>query len=138
MLLHGMFVVCVAFPIVASYSDFQSLVWGVLVWTAQHTPVPSNTGGHTSYFILTTRLSFDTGRFQTIGASTFYIRASLQKSPNVYSNIVWVLHPVPILAHRTIAIRLLCFQICLGIHPPLSLHHMLEAPFPLLLCNTMT
>lgn len=128
---------CVAFPAAASSSDFQSLVWGVLLWTGQPTSAPIDTGGHTNCFVLATRLLFDVGGFQTVSAFSFYIRTNLQWSPNVYSTIVPVLCTVPISAHHTDVVPILCFQTCPGIHPPLSLHHMLAFSLSLSSCNTM-
>lgn len=101
------------------------------MWTKRHTFAPIDIGGNTSYLVLTDLLLFNTRGFQTTNSSTFYIHTSLQWSPDVYSTIMRVLCAVPILAHCTIVVLLLHFQICPGIHPPMSLHHMLAVPLPL-------
>ena len=75
--------------------------------------------------------------FQNISTSSFYIRASPQIFLDAYPTIVRVLCTVPTLAHQTAAALVLHFWIFIEIHPPLIIHHMLEAPLPLLLCNTM-
>lgn len=81
MLQRGIFVVCVAFPATASSSNYQSLVWGV------RTSSPIDIGERASYVVLVARLSLNTEGFQTVSTSTFYVRASLLWSPDVYSTI---------------------------------------------------
>lgn len=137
MLLHGTFVVHVTFPNSMSYSDFWSLVLGVLMWTAQHMYVPIDIGGCASCSILTTRLWFEAWGFQIVGASSFYIHAEPQIFLDVYPTIMRVLHVVPISIHQTTTILVLRSQICSRIHPLLSVHHMLATIVLMLSCNIM-
>ena len=137
MLLRGKFVVCVTLPATASCSDFCSLVWGVLLCTSQHMSIPIETSGCTSCSVLADQLLFDDGGFQIVGASSFYIYTGPQNFLDVYPTIMQVLHAVPISMDRTTTVLVLQFQICSGIHPPLSIHHMLVALLLQLLCNTV-
>ena len=137
MLLCGMFMVRIAFPTVGSCSNFLSLVWGVFVWTTQHTFIPIDIGGCASCFVLATRLLFKVGGFQTADASSFYICASPQNFLDVFPTSMQVLHAAPTSTHQITVFLALCFQTYLGIHPPLSIHHMLASLLPLLSRNTV-
>ena len=119
---------------------FVSLGWGwyALVWTIQHMSVHIGKGGCASCSTLSDWLSFEEGVFKNVGASYFYIHASLKKFLHAYPTIVRVLRVVATSAHRTATLLVLHFRICLEIHPPLTIHHMSVAPLPLLLRNAMT
>jgi len=101
MLYHALFVECVAFPVVVSSSDFQSLVWEVF---SQHMSAPINTGGHANYFILAAWLAFIIGDFQIVCAFVCYIRANLKYCSGVYYTIAQVSRATPILVHCTAAV----------------------------------
>lgn len=135
MLHHGELVTRVALLAAMVCSDSLGCA---LVWTVQHVPVPIGKGGRASYSAPANWFSFKVGVFQNLGASSFCIRASLQKFLDVYPTIVWVLREVPTSMHQTATSLVLHFRICSEIHPPLTIHHMSIAPLPLFLCNTMT
>lgn len=102
----GELVTCIALPAAVVCFDFLGCV---LVRTIQHMPVRIGKGGRASCFSLADWFSFDVGVLQNVGASSFYIRASLQNFLDAYPTIVRVLGTVPTSVHRTTTALVLYF-----------------------------
>ena len=74
---------------------------------------------------------------QIVAASSSCSRASFQNFLDVFPTNVQVSHAMPTSLHWTSAALVLCSQTCLGIHPPLSIHHMLVDLRHGFLCNVL-
>lgn len=134
---RGELVVHVTFPAAMVCSASLFWEWCALVQAVQNMFVPIGKGGHPICSAPTNWLSSGAGVFQNIGTSSFCIHSSPRIFLDVYPNILQELRIVPTSVHRTAVVMVLHLQIFSGIHPPLLIHHMLVAPFPLLSCNVM-